>query len=544
MPVQTIPLAGGINSRVGSAAYSKDQVFKGGFFEIANNSVTGSKTAYLNKRGAVAAPVSTGASAAATAIWASPSTGFTVTAYGGTTSTIYLGTTNAGSLTTNSCCAHISETIIGTTTYYLFQADGIEGWYLPHDAATQTAYTGDTHTNTTVDNIASTAGMYVGQAITGSGFQAGTRIATIVGANSITITLATSSSLSGTALTKTPIAKIIDADFPTSGLTGEFIELSGTIYIQTTDGKIYGSDLNSVSSWTATNFISANLYTDGGIGLAKDGDKIISFGQKSAEWFYNAGNPTGSLLSKTGRSMQTGATAPSMSVGVIYAAISSAGPVICWGYAAQGSAWQIWMMDGGSPRKISNSFVEKIIYANAPNCINSFAYQGDMYIFVAVLSGGVNYNLCYSIGTGLWTDAAFHDNMLISGISTALNLVEYTGTTGNYYRLGVDGSTADSVGTKTLTVQTAGLDFGTDKRKLVSAIWLDADTQASGTATLEASDDDFATFVTLGTFDMTKHEKKITRCGSHKGERSYRLTHSANTAFRAKSLRVEYTVGT
>jgi len=95
-----------------------------------------------------------------------------------------------------------------------------------------------------------------------------------------------------------------------------------------------------------------------------------------------------------------------------------------------------------------------------------------------------------------------------------------------------------------MKIQTDSLDFGTNRKKFIPRIDLiGADIQSSGTATLEISTDDFATFRTLGTFDLTKINPFITRCGSFKGSASFRLTHSANTAFRAEALKVWYEVG-
>lgn len=64
-----------------------------------------------------------------------------------------------------------------------------------------TTFTGNTHTSTTIDNLNINAGLLrVGQPIFGSGIAAGTTIASIVSYNSITISAATSSTLTGTAL--------------------------------------------------------------------------------------------------------------------------------------------------------------------------------------------------------------------------------------------------------------------------------------------------------------------------------------------------------
>jgi hypothetical protein len=94
-----------------------------------------------------------------------------------------------------------------------------------------------------------------------------------------------------------------------------------------------------------------------------------------------------------------------------------------------------------------------------------------------------------------------------------------------------------------MEIRTSKVDFGVDKRKFIRSITLVADEQSSGTVTLECSDDDYVTWRTLGTFDLTNHKKRINACGSHVGGRAYRLTHTENAPFRAEALEFEYDVG-
>jgi len=61
--------------------------------------------------------------------------------------------------------------------------------------------TGDTHSNTTIDNITSTAKVNVGMSITGSGIPAGTTVATIASSTSITISQAATGTTAGVTLT-------------------------------------------------------------------------------------------------------------------------------------------------------------------------------------------------------------------------------------------------------------------------------------------------------------------------------------------------------
>ena len=75
---------------------------------------------------------------------------------------------------------------------------------------------------------------------------------------------------------------------------------------------------------------------------------------------------------------------------------------------------------------------------------------------------------------------------------------------------------------------------------IVNSIELLADDQASGTTTLETSKDDYASFQTIGTYDMTQQRKRIHSCGYYRNHIIPRLTHSANTAWRGQALVIDW----
>lgn len=94
----------------------------------------------------------------------------------------------------------------------------------------------------------------------------------------------------------TALAQITDVDFPTSLVPG-IAYLDSTYYVMTPDGVIYGSDLDDPTSWTATNFITAEFEPDGGVCLAKALNYVVAFGQWTTSLFWDAANATGSPLS-------------------------------------------------------------------------------------------------------------------------------------------------------------------------------------------------------------------------------------------------------
>lgn len=56
------------------------------------------------------------------------------------------------------------------------------------------------------------------------------------------------------------------------------------------------SALENVSSWSALEFIGTQIEPDKGVYLAKHNNYLAAFKQYSTEFFYDAANPTGSIL--------------------------------------------------------------------------------------------------------------------------------------------------------------------------------------------------------------------------------------------------------
>lgn len=105
--------------------------------------------------------------------------------------------------------------------------------------------TGNTHTSTLVDNVSSIAGLAVGMAVTGSGVAASTFISAIPTATTLTLSVATTTSLTGTTLTMTgdvfkialirvgPTGTYGAASTNYSNITTNTDEVSGTGYTAT-----------------------------------------------------------------------------------------------------------------------------------------------------------------------------------------------------------------------------------------------------------------------------------------------------------------------
>lgn len=551
MSVDIIPLVGSINTRnVNPQDFlTKDQIFSRVMLDVVTNGQTGKRTIYANKFPGFATGSTLSSGNYGLAI--EDQFGFygisgPCTAFRGSSNVdFYVGTTLIGS------SAHfgliprvdISKAQLAGENHFLIAFAANTGFYIGTTGLSgNSTFTGDTHTNTTIDNVSSTTGLVVGQLLSGTGIAADTRIASISG-TTITTTVATTASNSGVTITRERMSKILSSNFPS--IIGPFIELDGYVFIaENGSQKIYQSGLNDIQSWNPVDFITANKTNGILTGLSKNRDLILAHCADGVQFFRNAGNPSGSVLSlekastlRIGNQIVYGGGLGGQRQGPPFSTVNDLTFV---------------MMDGiylfsGEFKKISTDAIDRAIANTSALSIilSAFMFLGRPYLLV-VLDKTTDIQYLYDVENNFWSYAGFPSKAIIS---KNLGYAIYKANDGILHYFPWVGSEQtpvyqDDGAAYTMTIQTSGIDHGTNKRKTVSRITLDADTQASGTATLEASDDDFANFVTLGSFDMTAQDKFLTRCGSHKGARSYRIKHSANTPFRGRSLRIEYKVGT
>jgi hypothetical protein len=578
-----IPLVGEFNQRsvdgVTTLASDLDQRFLNCIFTVVKNPITGSDVLYVEKRPGVSVDTLVDTDEFSTGLLKPQSLNSTISGFGSTNSIIYVANTSVGTITGQGL--HFSETLIGSTSYILIKSSDGTGWFFAEDAADDLTYVGDTHNGTAIiDSLDNTTGMYVGQAISGTGIPADTRILTVDSATQITAN--TNSSADGTdiTITKTPVAKIIDADFATTtDYVSALVPMDGYLFYTTSDGKVNNGNLNSVTAYTAIDFLSAQMYPDPTVALVRSKNTLAVFGTASTEVFKNVGNANGSPLQSIPEFSNHIGANNQLSV------VTLEDDVYFVGTSQYGDI-QVFRLKNFQSEKISTPTIDRILGTQSTSggvfFVGGFQLGGYKYVVVTIGSvTQTNDNLLLEGGDDLLLETG--DLFLLEGSSTALGTFErqlvynvdlnlwsewdceeltfVVGQgAGSYNKLLMssrfldDGYIykispasdsevyADNGTNYDMEIRTSRVNFGTSKRKFISAIKLICDELSSGTVTLEASDDNYVTWKTLGTFDLTTAEPKITRCGSHKGGRAYRLTHSTDSFFRAEALEIDYVV--
>lgn len=210
----------------------------------------------------------------------------------------------------------------------------------------------------------------------------------------------------------TTLTKVTDADYPATTVPG-VVYLDGTYYVMTPEAKIYGSAIDDPTTWTALNVIVAQSETDGGVAIAKHVNYVVVFGAWSIEFFYNAGNPTGSPLSRADSSLQLVGCASGTSV------TSMSGTLFFIGVTKQRGR-SVYILNGTVAEPISPTYVDRILNADDMADVFAFCIRIDGHSYYVVTLGTLGVTLFYDITTkqwGEWTSLAVASTLASVSVS-------------------------------------------------------------------------------------------------------------------------------
>lgn len=338
------------------------------------------------------------------------------------------------------------------------------------------------------------------------------------------------------------MTQITDVDFPGNAgrtLAGTFAHIDGFACIMDTRATLWASDLNSITAWTATSNDSANAYPDTGIGCVRHKQYIMAFGTESIQFYINAGLTPFPLKSVPNMTVKVGAVSAD--------AIAQIADTIFWAGSTPQGGLSIFQFDGGVSRVSTPEQDFQLVLAGPSNIsLTTLRVYGRS--FVLVKANTTTYVYCiedkrwheWTATTPLWYKCA--------GLSTGSQILTYSvsniATTGKVYVIDPASLVfTDDAVAYTATFQSANDDHGTSRWKFYSELNVIADQEpATSDLTIAVSDDDYQTFKTVGTVDLSTPSPKITRLGRSK-KRAWKGTHSANTAMRIERLQGEVRVG-
>lgn len=349
----------------------------------------------------------------------------------------------------------------------------------------------------------------------------GTRIATISSANVLTVSS--------------------DPDIPVPH-SPHIVYFDGYLFtIKLNTADIYNSGLNTPLDFIAGDFISAEMSPDTSKRLIKINNYLVVFGSASIEYFYNAGNATGTPLQRNDTLAKE--------IGFLGGLSKTGNSFYFVGYSPL-VGYDVYEAKNSDVQPMSNWFLRRYLQLNSSFYTSIVSFGGhDFYVLTGTFASDT-ISFALDLKTKLITRFCFQQeadlpiqysqSLTVSGIGE-VSLISLNGKAGLYY-FNPNNYQDNSVAFTTI-VQTEPLLFDTMNSKFMSKVVVIAD-RPTTTANLDISytDDDYQTFSSSRSVNLNQEYPVLHQWGRFR-KRAFRLSFTNNAPLRLKYLEVDYNLG-
>lgn len=173
------------------------------------------------------------------------------------------------------------------------------------------------------------------------------------------------------------------------------VYLDGYFFVMDQNAVIYNCGLGAPATWNALDFITANIEPGSGVAIAKSQNYVIALKSWSTEFFYDAGNPTGSPLSPVLSAFTLVGCASGESVANI-------GGTVMFVSKTRQKGRAVHMMSGQTQEKISTPDIERILNADTMQNVYSYGVRisGHMFYVLGLRDSGLT--LVYDFTSKTW----------------------------------------------------------------------------------------------------------------------------------------------
>lgn len=339
----------------------------------------------------------------------------------------------------------------------------------------------------------------------------------------------------------TSVTQITSANFPSPHIPTP-VFLDAYLFVAKADSEdIYNSNLDNPLTWTAGDFISAEMYPDKIVALSKNNNYLYAVGGGSVEYFYDAANATGSPLARHASAVQQFGTTAMGSV------VQTEKEVIMIGETNDGGH-TVWTIDGFKEKEIGIPAIKSALLAEGSALKNVFCFgirvSGQKFYVICL----TNRTLVYSFNTEMWSEWSTNGSTFIANCAT-------DGPDGSAYVLGAtDGDIytmnenifMDDEYPIICSITTAKLDFDNINRKFMYRLSLIGDvpddTLTDIAVSIQWSDDDYKTWSSVRTLNFTGDLPAIQQLGQFR-RRAFKITYALPHLFRLEQMEVDINKG-
>lgn len=173
------------------------------------------------------------------------------------------------------------------------------------------------------------------------------------------------------------------------------VYLDGYFFVMDQNAVIYNCALGDPTSWNALDFLTANIEPGSGVAIAKVQNYIIAMKSWSTEFFYDAGNATGSPLSPVMNAFTLIGCASGDSVANIDGTVA-------WVSKTRQKGRAVHIMAGLEQQKVSTPDIDRIL--NADEMTNVYSYgvkiSGHTFYVLGLKDSGIT--LVYDFTSQSW----------------------------------------------------------------------------------------------------------------------------------------------
>lgn len=332
----------------------------------------------------------------------------------------------------------------------------------------------------------------------------------------------------------------IDSDFPPTAVKG-WAYLNGFSYVMTSHAVIQQSELNSVdtaSSWNPVNFVTAQIEPDNGVFLTKQLVYVVALKQWTVEYFFDAGNETGSSLSPVqGMKVNYGCASAD--------SVQRINDTLLFLCSSQTSSNQVAMLYQGQVTIVSTAAIDRLLATADLSTVYSWQLAINGHSFYVLTIKNDNLTLVYDLTQDLWcqwTDkngnylpivASSYDN-------TGKHIIQHESNGKTYY---IDSSYyKDDVDPIVVEIVTPIFDAGSNNKKHLNRLRFIADQQPGSTLNVRYSDNDYQTWSTFRKVNLANENPTLTNLGTFR-KRAFYMQHTNNTPFRIRAVEGSFDLG-
>lgn len=336
------------------------------------------------------------------------------------------------------------------------------------------------------------------------------------------------------------VTTCVDADMPVHQPYPVYID-GYILVVKVATADIYNSDLNNPLSWTAGNFISAELSPDLLRRLCKVNNYVVALGTESAEYFWDSGNATGSPFTRNDSPVK---------INTYLGGLSQYGNDIYYIGKSVGGQPSVFMLKDFKIEELSTPsitrYLSMVTESTSTWRTSIVTMQGHTVLVVSV--GTKTY--VYDIDEKLWGKFAYQSSTTFdikfatraSTSTSSSTLFCFKNSDSAIYKFD-DTLMQDNGVNYTCQVITEQTNFGTLNRKSMSNFTLQADrTPVDSSISLYWTDDDFQSYQGPRSINLNQDSQSCKNLGSFR-QRSFKINYTGPYIMRLQAILVDINRG-